>query len=477
VTSLSRHKRRILTRLIAVGSVAAAVLGAGQPAGAAPSSTDVTGDRPATATAVEVFTVPPAMPDQISDDVAQALETAEARAEADPADLAPPYVDRATGRIVAGVRTDADSTKVTYAAAGIGVKASNDDDGNDDPTQDGVGSGKTEEPPAAATTTSADSGSGQIIIIPKMFYPSTPKAKYSVADLDAVKDAVLESDVPGVGNMYAASVDAEHNRVVVRASVLTEETRTALASQYGADKVVVHLTPGAYLRAEYSRDDDANPFYGGATTNTTASSSCTVGFSWTHESESYFLTAGHCTTANGAVRMPHYDSTKIGTVVKDNWNNTTGSTKMSGVPYYSGDLSLVKMNGNWMTASKMYVGGPNSSSYRTVKGVASRSPKIGDKYCTGGTTRGELCGWKVYDVKVNMRYVDGQMARNMTLGKKSGTCTAAGDSGGPIYTVSGGKVVAKGIHSAGGKDGGVCVEAFTDIRLAEKALPGIVKKG
>ena len=41
--SLNRHKRRILTRVIAVGSVAAAVLTAGQSAVA---STDVTGDRP-----------------------------------------------------------------------------------------------------------------------------------------------------------------------------------------------------------------------------------------------------------------------------------------------------------------------------------------------------------------------------------------------------------------------------------------------
>lgn len=451
------------------GSVAAAVLGAGQ-ASAASSDTDVTGDQPATSTAVEVFTTPPALPEQIADDVAQALETAEVRAEADPADLAPPYVDRATGRIVAGVRAEADSTKVAYAASSIAVQPSEVDNGNDDPAQDGVLSGKTEEPPPAVAQEP-----DQVIVIPRMFYPSTPRAKYSLADLDAVKDAVLESDVPGAANMYAASVDAEHNRVVVRASALTEETRTALAGRFGADKVAVHLTPGASMAAEYTRDDDANPFYGGSTTNTNMGT-CTVGFSWTHQGESYFLTAGHCTSANSDVRMPHYGSTKIGKVVKDNWNNTTGSTKMSGVPYYSGDLSLVKMNGNWMTGGAMYVGGPNSGTYRTVKGVASRSPKIGDKYCTGGTTKGELCGWKVSDVRANVRYRDGQLARNMTLGKKSGTCTAPGDSGGPIYTVSGGKVVAKGIHSGGGRDG-VCLEAFTDVRLAEKALPGIVKKG
>lgn len=106
------------------------------------------------------------------------------------------------------------------------------------------------------------------------------------------------------------------------------------------------------------------------------------------------------------------------------------------------------------------------------------STKIGDKYCTGGTTKGEICGWKVVDPKTNIKYRDGQMARNITLGKKGGTCTAPGDSGGPIYTISGGKVVAKGIHSGGGKwSDGDCLEVFTDIRLAEKALPGIVKKG
>jgi hypothetical protein len=65
----------------------------------------------------------------------------------------------------------------------------------------------------------------------------------------------------------------------------------------------------------------------------------------------------------------------------------------------------------------------------------------------------------------------------MALGKKGGTCTAPDDSGGPTYTISGGKIVAKGIHSGGGKYADSdCLDVFTDIRLAEKALPGIVKK-
>jgi hypothetical protein len=457
----------------------AALLGAGQPAGAVAGSADVTGNRPLTATAVEVFTVEPAVPDQLSDVVAQAFEKAEARAEADPADLAPPYVDRATGQIVAGVRSGADTTKVAYAANSIAVdQAEAVDDGNDDPTQAGTESGKTEEPPPAeaATSSARESGPDSPIIFPKIHYPSTPRTRYSLGDLTAVKDEVLESDIPGVTSLYAAYVDAEHNRVVVRASALTEATRTALASRYGADKIAVYLTPGADVRAMYSRDDDANPFYGGATVKTNLGG-CTIGFSWTHEGESYMLTAGHCTSANTDVRMPRYGSNKVGKVVKDNWNNSTGSVKLSGQSYYSGDLSLVKMNSGWKTDPKMYVGGPNGSTARVVKGVASRSPKRGDKYCTGGTTTGEQCGWKVTQTKVNVRYRDGQLIRNATYGQRLGICLEEGDSGGPVYTVSHGKVVAKGIISGGGHYDFGCTQLFTDIRLAEKALPGIVKKG
>ncbi|MFF9125097.1 hypothetical protein ACF09J_17605 [Streptomyces sp. NPDC014889] len=90
------------------------------------------------------------------------------------------------------------------------------------------------------------------------------------------------------------------------------------------------------------------------------------------------------------------------------------------------------------------------------------------------------------------------MAHNITEAvKSSGKCVIGGDSGGPVYTVlqSGkqpGYVYAKGIIS-GGRCSSLfssnnsdhdcsdatdldCVVDFTDIALAEKALPGGVKK-
>lgn len=83
-----------------------------------------------------------------------------------------------------------------------------------------------------------------------------------------------------------------------------------------------------------------------------------------------------------------------------------------------------------------------------------------------------------------------EVVHNMTRGQKnSGSCVIKGDSGGPVYTVkSNGHVNAKGIISGSGCDSvsddgecsdgwdGKCTVLFTDIALAEKALPGGVKK-
>ncbi|MFF0076795.1 hypothetical protein [Streptomyces sp. NPDC005494] len=100
-----------------------------------------------------------------------------------------------------------------------------------------------------------------------------------------------------------------------------------------------------------------------------------------------------------------------------------------------------------------------------------------------------------------MKYGDGINLKNATRAKKnSGTCIYPGDSGGAIYTVlSSGHIYAKGVNSGGlcagwgiGSEGNGdgwnddkdcsdatdwdCEIPFTDIKLAEDALPGLVKK-
>jgi hypothetical protein len=84
------------------------------------ANAEVTTDQPATDTQVAVFTVDPVDSlGQLPADLAAALDTAESRANADPSNLAPPYVLRDTGTIVAPVASSADTSKVAYASEGV----------------------------------------------------------------------------------------------------------------------------------------------------------------------------------------------------------------------------------------------------------------------------------------------------------------------------------------------------------------------
>jgi hypothetical protein len=438
----------------------------------------VTTDQPATDTQVAVITVDPTDGlDQLPADLAAALETAEVRAGEDPENLAPPYVVRATGRIVAPVVSTADTTKVAYAAGTIAVDTSTlPDEGTDDATVPGTTEGKEEE---AATASAAVETTAEAAAFPRFYYPSTPVVKYSNSALSAVKGDVLTSDVPGVENIWAAFIDAETNRVLVKASTVTEELRTALASRYAADQLALLLTDEQQPEL-LGRQSDSSPFWGGsrATTSTGGSSRwhCTIGFPWRYNGADYFITAGHCTGLNTYTWMPRYGTDIVGVVREDGWKNGTGSVKIDGQSYNTGDVSLVQLFYPFASGYSVYVGSATSGTSRTINGVASKSPKKGDKACSGGSVTGELCGWKVADGSTDVRYIDGTVGRNLAYAKKTGTCAAKGDSGGPIYSIrSDGRVTARGILSGGGKYNSTCTLFFSDIRVAEKSFPGAVK--
>ena len=471
---MTRRMRARLCQGFALGTLASAALIGVSPT-TAQADTEVTGDLPATATAVAVFTVDPYEDvDPLPADLATALQRAEDRAELNADTMAAPYADRAADRVVLPVTT----SNAARAAATITVDtAALQDDGTDDESIPGEESVKTDAAPEAQAPSARQESA-----LPKYFYPATPRVKYSLAALTAVQDEVLTADLPGADKMYTAAVDAATNRVVIEASAVTEEMRTALASRYGADKVALRLTPGEDAGgAQASRNNDTTPFYGGAKLGPHG---CTIGFPWTVGTAPHFLTAGHCTSAGQNIYTTRY-CCAVGKVVADNWNNSSGSVKINGASY-SGDLSLVKMNSGYSTAAYMYTGGPTSNTFRKIDGVSSRSPKYGDTYCTGGSTKGTVCGWKVSGLRMNVKYSGGYVARNMTRGGKRGHCTAPGDSGGPVFTINaGGLIVAKGIHSGGGGGGSdhytgalepACREWFTDIRVAEGVLPGLVRR-
>lgn len=75
--------------------------------------------------------------------------------------------------------------------------------------------------------------------------------------------------------------------------------------------------------------------------------------------------------------------------------------------------------------------------------------------------------------RFSMGYNDGTWVRNAVEGTREGDpCPTGGDSGGPVFTIYGDGVAAKGIHSGGGKPLTTCYDYFTDIQHPIQALPG-----
>lgn len=443
---------------------------------------------------------------------AYALEQAEARAAESPDAFAPPYVDAATGELVAPV---AESASADEASAPIQVTQAPSDEGSGlpaDDTEDGTkpdtepNEAETPAPPADGsvettgeesfpmpedTTETTPAPTGPTLT--EQVVPRTEVVEHSVTALESVRDEVLqlsEAELPGVSGLRVASVDAAENRVVVGTETAAPELVTALGERYGTDTVAVQLMSGADgLEPQATRYNDTSPYYGGARiySQMTASSAvwCTAGFAWKYSGKWYMVTAGHCTSGNGAITNPS-GTDYIGPVVRDNWKNGYGSVKLSGQSYYSGDLSLYRVNSDSSASARIYKGGKTSSSSRPVQDYWRRWAQEGDKICTGGMMTGEKCGWEVTDTQATVHYSGGTTAKNMVVAKKtSGSCTIKGDSGGPVYTVDGsGRAYAKGIISGGGGGGSdnsggffdPCWLYFTDIGLANSAFPGTVAR-
>ncbi|MFI9151512.1 DNRLRE domain-containing protein [Streptomyces sp. NPDC053367] len=449
--------------------------------------------------------VPEAEPAQ-----AYALEQAEDRAAGAPDAFAPPYVDQATGELVAPV---VESASADEASAPIQVTQAPADEGSGQPaadTEDGTKpdtvttESETATPPADGSTETTGEESFPMPddstetapapdgpTVTAQVTPRTEVVEHSVTALESVRDEVLqlpEAELPGVSGLRIAYVDAAENRVVVETETADPELVTALGERYGTDTVAVSLTPGADMaEPQANRQYDTSPYYGGARIHSDLTTSsavwCTAGFAWRYDSKWYMVTAGHCTSGNGAITNPS-GTDYIGPVVRDNWKNGYGSVKLSGQSYYSGDLSLYRVNSDSSATPRIYKGGKTSSSSRMVHGYWKRWAQSGDKVCTGGMMTGEMCGWQITATQATVHYSSGTTAKNMVVAKKtSGSCTIKGDSGGPVYTVDGsGNAIAKGILSGGGGGGGdnsggffdPCWLYFTDIGLANSAFPGTV---
>ncbi|MFE1953650.1 S1 family peptidase [Streptomyces sp. NPDC059524] len=419
--SLLLRKRPLLA-----ASLTLLTLGIGlSPASAQADDASASIVSPAGPDGVEVFTMDTPSGDARSAKAVQALYAAEQRAEAKPAEFAPPYLDRSNGAVVAPVVTSS----------------------------------------GAATTAAED----------------VPRAANSKALLAGIQDEAIgltNAQIPGADAIYASRIQADHNRVVVQVRSVTPQLRAELARRYGSDRIAIQLTPGARpLQPAYGgRQNDTSPFLGGASFDASESSAvCSTAFAWRIPGGYHgMLTAGHCMPNGGGAWSS--GNQFMGYSISNNWNDGVGTVRYPNDPYDRGDLSLIQVPaGQAASVARVYVYGVNSSDWRNVTARWNRKSYYGDKFCTSGARTGEQCNWTVQNASMSLRYDSGEIIRNVTEGyRRTGICTDHGDSGGAVYTVDGaGQVWAKGVYSGGTLGGSDdCYVYFTEITDAVNALPG-----
>ncbi|WP_147312443.1 hypothetical protein [Thermomonospora umbrina] len=435
-------------------------------------------------TRVEVFPATEAddNPPPISPVNSAALQEAEERAEGDPETMAPPYHDTATGRLVTPIGAD----RVPVDQSPIQVAENQPDDG--------VGDASVENTPGMEMPTEpveddldpvpVESGPMRTITPRTIFVPNTTH------ELQRIQDEVLTLDttqLPSADQLQSAHIQAAKNRVVIEAFSVNDAMVDALTARYGPSKIAVRVISDAEPADAMCSNGIMNRacshhFWGGSKMATMENGSyCTMGFMWRNSYGRFGLTAGHCGqkghwfgswVSSGSVAAR-------GVGVKTGWNPKVGTV------YGRGDLLFVNLDytsDGQRSSPFVFNGGSATRNILPVKGRASRRPRVGDYVCSGGATKGDLCGWKISDTSINVRYASGGLVKWAVEAKRKGVCAAGGDSGGPVFTkvkvnthVTEWGAVAQGIISGGG-GGKTCRLYFTSIHDVQTLAPGDVQR-
>jgi hypothetical protein len=246
-----------------------------------------------------------------------------------------------------------------------------------------------------------------------------------------------------------------HLEVGVDSSVADAASR--LGAQYGRALRVVQDTEPTYLTAW--RYNDTSPWNGGDFIYHLANgqwSDCSSGIP-VHDASSgthYMLTASHCfwdfggvgtSVRNGYVRSDTNavysgsSTTLIGSVTK-NSNLTAGSTTV--------DVALIRAS----TSTLDFVAAWNSQGYGIQIGRAANH--IGDQVCQSGAFDGQVCGGIVIRALNQTVCPTGESfcVKNLVRASNSTSGTVAlgqGDSGGPVYSYTGSRLLARGMTDIG----------------------------
>jgi hypothetical protein len=216
----------------------------------------------------------------------------------------------------------------------------------------------------------------------------------------------------GTKYTFGSYVDSATGRVILE----TDAPSDVVSSLVSASDALVEVREQA-ISDNFSRRDDASPYWGGAGITLSAPSArCSAGYTVKNSVGTRFMvTAGHCFN-NGQTAV-----TELGGLV-------VGSVGGNGLP--SQDMELI---GGRSYGSSIYVGGVNSSTGNHVASAAD--PIVGfNDYCHSGRTTGENCGHTVNSVTALVCTSSG--CKSPVIAFTGGNLPQGGDSGSPFYAKS-----------------------------------------
>lgn len=279
-------------------------------------------------------------------------------------------------------------------------------------------------------------------------------ARFSMAELDgaiariesAARKAGAVADIQSIGargdgsGIVVERMPADtFRRVQARGARLGRASVVRAEDAVDAARVTtpVEIRTAGELAVAQSRIDDVSPFNGGVRfRNFDAHQECTTGFGVVRGGQTYLLSAAHCASYpdslyDGEIGQPSFSP--MNTVYQEDWDK---------------DIMLINARGFY----RMFDGSPTTSNYKLVRGWGYRA--TGELLCHSGATSGTVCGLRTTDI-VNGSYrvtdSDGDTfyvhGMNTAVQVNGMTAARGGDSGGPVFSLLGSGVRAKGVVS------------------------------
>lgn len=261
-------------------------------------------------------------------------------------------------------------------------------------------------------------------------------ADYSLVELKAAEKDAMDRISHTDGPVYGVRVPADGSGLVAMSSTPLSTARartfTAQVSRRSAVPVSLEVAPAP---SPQLRQDDFAPYYGGGRITNPGGSWCSSGFGVYRGSTQYILTAGHCGWPGGLFK--NGDATR-----------TVGTGALENVGH---DILLVAAS----ATGRIWDGG-GTRKYETrgqfTKAVSSWGDAFPNEWvCQSGMTSGAQCNIQNSNNFSYSYTSGGETYSDLVMATSNGgIASRPGDSGGPVFTLDGAKVRAKGTISGGG---------------------------